>query len=242
MKNVISYENLRNFAYSNDKICKGEVKGIVLFFYGLGCTDIKEDNTDEGKFFAGHGIIYIIPYLNPWNWMNAAAVKYTDKIIDVIMKKYNLPQNIPIVSSGLSMGGLACLVYSAKAKITPVADVANCPVCDLPYHYTERPDLPRTLLSAFGDMDLPLDEALKTASPLHMTDKMPDIDYYIYCCEKDDAVNCDKHGKRFTDKMRKNGFRVIFRFIPDRGHCKLTDEANKQFLNDILGSIFKTEE
>ena len=60
-------------------------------------------------------------------------------------------------------------VYTRYAAVTPVACVANCPVCDLPYHYTERPDLPRTLYSAFGDSDSEtLGDAMKKASPYHL--------------------------------------------------------------------------
>ena len=50
------------------------------------------------------------------------------------------------------MGGLCALVWPRYTKRRVVAVAANCPVCDLPFHYTERPDLPRTLRAAFGDV------------------------------------------------------------------------------------------
>ena len=113
--------------------------------------------------------------------MNRHTVDYTDELIDVLFREYDLPENLPIVSTGLSRGGLSALVYTAYAKRTPVACVANCPVCDLPYHYTERPDLPRTLYSAFGTYTGTLDEAMRSASPMHIVDKLPvSTAYYVF--------------------------------------------------------------
>ncbi len=36
MEKIINYENPRYFTYSNDKLCKGDIKGIVISFFGLG--------------------------------------------------------------------------------------------------------------------------------------------------------------------------------------------------------------
>ena len=33
---------------------------------------------------ADKGIACLIPYLNPWNWMNRQAVAYTDELIAVL--------------------------------------------------------------------------------------------------------------------------------------------------------------
>ena len=48
MEKIINYENLRNFAYSNDKICEGEIKGIVLQFFGLGGKEMYAEDTESG--------------------------------------------------------------------------------------------------------------------------------------------------------------------------------------------------
>lgn len=47
MKPSITYEALRRFAYSNDHLINGEVKGIVLSFYGLGCVDIYDSDPQD---------------------------------------------------------------------------------------------------------------------------------------------------------------------------------------------------
>ena len=70
---------------------------------------IKED-TKEGIYWAEREVLYVIPYNNPWAWMNQQTVDFIDEILDVIFEKYGLPKHTPIVSTGRSMGGLGALV------------------------------------------------------------------------------------------------------------------------------------
>ena len=233
MEKIITYETLSNYAYSNDRICKHPIKGIVISFFGLGKSEMYSDDTDEGKYYAERGIIYIIPYNNPWAWMNKQAVAYTDELVDVIINIYQLPNTIPVVSSGGSMGGQSALVYMVYSKRTPVACVVNCPVCDLPFHFTERKDLPRTLYSAFFNESGTMEEALKSASPLHLVDRMPDSEYYIFHCEKDLAVNKEKHSDVFVEAMIKK-HRVTYHAIPERGHCDLTEDMWELYKESII--------
>ena len=237
MERIINIKNLRSFAYCNNHICKKPIKGIAASFFGLGCSTMFNDDTEDGIRFAEQGILYVIPYQNPWAWQNKQNVTYTDEIIDVLFKEYRLPVDLPIVSTGGSMGGLSALVYMVYAKRTPIACVANCPVCDLPYHFTERPDLPRTLYSAFYNYDCSLHEALSSASPLHIVKKMPkDSKYYIFHCEEDMAVNKQMHSDRFVEKMREN-HNISYFTVPERGHCDLTDEMQKLYTDSIISSV-----
>ena len=233
MKNVITYDTLRNFAYSGDSICSMPIKGIVLDFSGLGAQRMYDEDTPLSKDLAQKGIILLIPYNNPWCWMNAQAIRYTDDLINVLINHYGLEKNIPIVSSGGSMGGLSALVYAKYAEHTPVACVVNCPVCDLPYHYTERPDLPRTLYSAFFYSEAGcMEDALKKASPLHLADGMPDIEYVVFHCDQDTSVNKQQHSDRFVAEMLKR-HRIKYHSVPGREHCDL-DEENKLLYQDYL--------
>lgn len=238
MEKLITYPTLRNFAYSNDKICQKPIRGIALSFFGLGGKEMFAEDTELGLFLAEKGIILIIPYTNPWSWMNKQAVAYTDELIDVIMEEYGLPEDLPIVSTGGSMGGQSALVYTAYAKRTPKACVANCPVCDLPYHFTERPDLPRTLYSAFGQYDCSLEEALQSASPLHLAEagKMPDVKYTIYHCTEDKAVNKEMHSDRFVVAMH---YGVNYFAVPDRGQCDLPPEFRESYNQAIVSACME---
>lgn len=233
MEKIMNKENLRYFAYTNAESIKGDIKGIAIFFTGLGGCSMYNEGNEWGDSFAKHNVLFIIPYHNPWAWMNKQTVDFTDEIIDVIFEMYGLPSDTPIVSSGGSMGGLSALVYTAYAKRTPAYCVASCPVCDLPYHYTERIDLPRTLYTAFAGYEGTLDEALRSASPIHLVDRMPkETVYHIFHCEKDKAVNIDKHSIPFVEKMKAE-HNLTFYSIPERGHCELGDDYGPMF-DDLL--------
>lgn len=228
MEKLITYENLRQFAYSNDRLIDGEIKGIVLYFYGLGYASMISDDPAIAKEYAEEGILYVVPYTNPWSWMNRAAVALTDEIVAVLSEHFGLGEDVRVVSTGLSMGGLSALVYCAYARITPVACVTNCPVCDLPYHFTEREDLPRTLYSAFFDCEGSLEEAMRASSPVHLAPKMPNIPYTILHCEEDRAVNIERHSEAFVEAMRPYREVRLIR-VPLRGHCDLSPRAQMQF-------------
>ena len=237
MNKIITCETIRSFAYVNDKVCKKPIKGIVIYFCGLNNKDIYDDDTNEGVYYGEEGVLYVHPYNNPWSWMNAQAIAYTDEIVDVLFEKYGLPEDTPVVSMGQSMGGLASLVYTRYAKRTPVACISNCPVCDLVYHFTERPDLPRTIYSAFWNEEGELNDILKRYSPFHLAPEMPKVKYYIFHCDKDKSVNLERHSMKFVEAMKACGQDIELEIIPDRGHCKLTFAAQDKKLRLALEYI-----
>ena len=237
MNKIINYETIRSFAYVNDNVCKKPIRGVVVNFCGLNNKDMFDEDTNEGVYYGEEGVLYVHPYNNPWSWMNAQAVAYTDEIIDVIFEKYALPESTPVISMGNSMGGLASLVYTRYSKRTPVACISNCPVCDLVYHFTERPDLPRTIYSAFWNEEGELNDILKKYSPVHLAPEMPDAKYYIFHCDKDKSVNLASHSQKFVAAMNECGKGVELEIIPDRGHCKLTFAANDKRLRLALDYI-----
>ena len=238
MEKIITPENLRLFAYSNHAICAKPIRGLVVSFFGLGAAFMYDEDPADAVEFAKAGILYVVPYQNPWAWQNRQNVDYTDEIIDVLMDAFQLPRDLPIVSSGGSMGGLSALVYMVYAKRTPLACVTNCPVCDLPYHYTERTDLPRTLYSAFYHYEGSLQEALQSASPIDLVEKMPEASYCIFHCTADQAVNKAMHSDRFVEALGRR-FPVEYYAVPDRGHCDLGEEMGSLYYQHIFDAIGK---
>jgi len=239
MEKIITYENLRSFTYSNDKICRRPIRGIVIEHCWLGQMAMHHEDTADGKMYAENGILFLAPYSNPWGWMNRQNLAFVDEIVDVVMKEFNLPENTPIVSTGTSMGGLSTLVYTRYAARTPVACVANCPVCDLVFHFTERVDLPRTIYSAFYEYEGTLDDALRSCSPFHLVDEMPSIEYAIFHGDADSAVNIHKHSERFVEAMKAKGQKIEFFVDPGREHNALTAEMTAVYKKTILDAIEK---
>lgn len=238
MEKIMTYETLRNFTYSNDTLCARPIRGIVINFTGLGGGSMMDSDPAVAVTYAKEGIIYLHPYVNPWNWMNPQAVAYVDEILDVLFAQYSLSEGLPIVSSGGSMGGQSALVYMVYAKRTPAACVANCPVCDLPYHFTERPDLPRTLYSAFFREEGGVEEVLRKASPLHLVAQMPRADYVIFHCDADRAVNKEKHSDKFVAELRQYQ-PVVYREISGCGHCDLPAAERLEYERAIANAILK---
>lgn len=241
MDRQITYENLRQFAYSNDKLVKGPIRGIILVFFGLGSTAMFGEPMDvnEGVPYGEQGILYLLPYNNPWCWMNPQAVDFVDEVLDVLFEHYDLPENTPIISTGGSMGGQSALTYMAYAKRTPVACLANCPVCDMVYHYTERFDLPRTIYSALHQTEGSLEEGLKSLSPLHLAERMPKVPYYLFHCSEDKMVNIDRHSKVFAARMEELGHRVVTDYTCGVVHCNLTEAAQKKWKEICIDEINK---
>ena len=229
------YEDLRLYAYSNDKLIEGAIRGVAVEFTGLNGTRMIREDTDFGLFLARHSVAYLFPYINPWAWMNRDAVKLADAVVEALYTHYGLSDDTPLVSTGGSMGGLCALVYSFYAARPVSACAANCPVCDLPYHYTERSDLPRTLLSAFGSYGMPLDDAMRTASPLHLAGKMPDIPYFIVHCEEDRAVSKAMHSDRLVQEL-SDTHNVTYFSVPGRDHCDLDERARSAYNAFILSA------
>ena len=84
-----------------------------------------------------------------------------------------------------------------------------------------------------------MQEALESASPLHLVDKMPnESDYYIFHCEEDNAVNKQQHSDRFVERLKEQ-HNVHYYAVPERGHCDLTDEMWDLYRVSIVNSIVK---
>ena len=248
MKKVINYENIRYFAYSNDKICVKPIKGIVFYFFGCGNQpDFKEDDMSsspnscpDGRELAEEGILLLIPYYNPWSWMNKRALDFTGEILSVLKNKYSLPDDIPLVSSGLSMGGLAALVYAKETKPAPAACVLDCPVCDLADFLAYRPyDAFRTVYSAFYSAGEPgtLEDAYKKNSPLHCIDALPKIEYFIFQCEEDKHLRKETQSGVFVREMLRRGHTITYHTIPGRAHCDLPEDSGNLFREYIKSAI-----
>lgn len=234
--NTITKENISKFAYTNEELLAGEPVAVLYEFHGL--NDGISMNIPHSKLSymcAEKGIIYCRPFYGPWSWMNRASINMMDELTEAFFDKYG--KALAIGSSGLSMGGLAGLIYTRYAKYTPKVCAVICPVCDLLYHYDEREDTPRTLYSAYGGYGMPLKDALLTASPIHQAEEMPNIKYLILSTDKDDEVNYIKHSEAFITKMRSLGRDIEYILLPDHGHCDLTKEAAQSYREFLVNNL-----
>lgn len=239
--NRINKDNYNRFTYTNEELLKGAPVGIVHEFHGLnGGRELVREHYPLAHYFAERNIIYTLPCYGPWSWMNRASIIMIDQITEALFDKYQ--KQMPIASTGYSMGGLAGLIYTRYAKYTPVVCATISPVCDLHYHYTEREDTARSIFTAYAGYDMPFDDAVTTGSPLHQAGNMPRIAYGIFSGTADDQVNYIAHSETFVKKMRELGHTVEYHAVPDKGHCELTGvmiERYKEFIADNIQHVDK---
>ena len=168
--------------------------------------------------WASQGALMVEVFQDPWGWMNDATRDLFDDVITGLRARHKLDPQLPLIAIGGSMGGHAALTYCFTSRHRVSACQANCPVCDLPFHATERPDLPRTFFHAYGMCD-DLAPRLITKSPLHQVAKLPDIPYQILHGARDKAVGKEQHSDRLVAAMRQRGLKVEYIEEPEMGHC-----------------------
>ena len=224
------------FAHCNADSVVKPVRGIVVFHHGLGCNSFDPALTSWEENYARNGIVAIHPHASPWGWMNDTSIKLADTLVDRVIENLKLPADVPVCSAGGSMGGQGALVFARYSKHHVVSVVANCAVCDLVYHETERPDLPRTIAAAFGDQP-DYDAAIRAHSPLALASSMPDIDYFLFHVTGDNRVSKKAHTDKLAEALRAAGRRVTYVVSEGKGHCVLSPAARAKYELAILNSF-----
>lgn len=212
-------EELKKYCRSNmDYICK-PIRQIIIEFQGLNRYEYYlQPSRPQELVWAHDGILFLIPYTQPWAWMNESCVQFVNWLIDEIYRLFELEDSVPIVSTGFSMGGLEALIYPIYATRKIAAVFANSPVCDLVSHFNERDDLPRTLMNAFIAAPGGMEEGIRSRSPIHQLDRMKDIPYLIVSGGSDDQVNEEIHSKRLVAKMKEKGLNIQHFSSPTMQH------------------------
>ena len=228
----IAFADIDLYSYNNLKAVKEPIRGIVIDHHGLGCNifgspkDFEKMTAED----AAHGIVWIHPHYGPWAWMNDHAVRLTDRLVDLVLAQHDLPKDLPVCSSGGSMGGQGAYVYARYSRHNVRRVVVNCGVADLAYHYTERPDLPRTITAAFADAP-DFEAELKARSPLALAraGQMPRIDYVIFHSTNDNAVSIGRHAEPMVAALKAAGNKVEYHVSEGTGHTELRPELVKRY-------------
>ncbi|HEY3377148.1 MAG TPA: prolyl oligopeptidase family serine peptidase [Armatimonadota bacterium] len=230
---------INDVAWIGKDAVAGEITGVVVSFHGLGYTELKREANPEEQALGAQGALVVLPYYGPWSWMNREARAMVDALIGKIYQEYALdPRRVPLIVQGGSMGGGSALLYARYAAHPIAACFANCPVCDLPYHFTERADLPRTMYHAFGAYPGEMSDHLEEHSALHQVAQLPDTDYLIVHGEADRSVNKGLHSDRLVRAMRARELRVEYLEVPGMGHCgPLPEEVAARVRAFITGHL-----
>lgn len=230
---VITKESYLHYCATNEHLIKGEVRAVAVEFPGLdgnSCLSGRYTFDRLENAFASElaecGILLSYVFAGPWSWMNDAAVKMTDGVIGALFDKY---VSLPLLLSGGSMGGHGALVYAAYGKYRPSRVAVSCPVCDLTALYPHERFWPSTVYHAFGGEE-DYSKALYEHSPLYITNKLPDVPYFIISCEKDAVIAPETHFEPLIKKLIGEGKELTVHRMKDAGHCAHDAEAVHQMV------------
>lgn len=243
----INFEDISYYARTNLKYIKGDIKGIIVEFPGLGGSSClggrvemevsdNEYNNDYALSLAEEGIAILYMYCGPWSWGNRGVIRMADLVVDAVLKQYSLSSDTPIVSTGGSMGGLGALMYTIDSRQNIVGCMAACPCFDVITAYDATASFPRTFLSAIASYDMPFNEALKKISAIERLDEMPKVPYYIVCNVEDDVFD-DEGMAAFVELMKGKGQDVTFKVLPGTKHGEFTPEETisyRAFIRNLI--------
>lgn len=232
----VTWETLERFCKTNARELKGPVKGIIVEHPCLGQQDRNYCSKSVMDRATREGVVYLHVWAHPWSWMNDAQVALTDRLVDVLSGHFELGLSAKVVSYGRSMGAHGALTYPQFSRKNVVAVVANCPPCDLAFHYGERDDLPRTLVSAYAN-ELDFAQAIRRHSPLASVESYRDIPYFIYQADADSSVNKEMHADRFVAAAAKRAMgplKLTYVVGKRYGHCQLGELEERQMLDALF--------
>lgn len=217
-------EHFDKLAHNNRALIKGEIRGILLYFRGCGYTLNPTMDTCGYEMCAENGILFLFPQYNPWCWMNKRTVRFLDAMLDVAIKMYDLPKDIPVGIYGGSMGGYNTFHYAVKSKYRIVAACANCPCCNMEYEcFNGNNSILRTYYeSALEDTD-DFRTYVHENSPLNMVEKLPKIPYRVAVGLKDDILYPALHSLPMIERMLAAGHDVTRIDFPEMKHCNYTN-------------------
>lgn len=209
---------MRSVAFIGEAFVRKPIKGVILNFHGLGDPGLRSVLGYDETEWADAGGLVIMPYAGPWSWMNRQARAMIDDLVDAIYANFGLARSIPLILTGGSMGGYCSLLYARYTKHPIARCAAIFPVCDLKYHFSERPDLPRTIHHAFSGYKEDMETLFKEHSPVHQAGPMPRVPYFILHGDADKAVKKEAHSDPMVAAMRQAGHEVTYVEVPGMGH------------------------
>ena len=216
------------FCCTNAEILHGEIRGIILYFNGLGHIVNPGPDMIDAPAAAERNILYITPCYNPWSWMNRETVDFVDMLVEIAMEKWKIPKDAPVGLYGGSMGGYSVFHYAMKSRHNVVAGDLNCPACNMEYEvYVNKNTVLHTYYeSAMSSCD-DFEAYVRDNSPINMIGKLKRIPYRFAVGLKDTALAPSQHSFKMIPLLRDAGYEVDVVEYPQAGHCNIGAEARR---------------
>jgi len=231
--NPINKDNILTYAFVNFDTLKEPINAVCIDFHGYTDASRFTESNRQATELGKQGIVYVFPYYSVWAWYSKSSRIYNEMVLDAVYEKIGV--DVPLVVSGGSMGGMTALMYSIEGKRRPVGCVVNCPVTDMELVYNKLDGVRPAILSAHIEEGL----NLKSFSPYHRINDLPDIKYFALFGGEDSCITKDFYIP-FNEKML--GRKYEFYLVPQMPHCDILNYENAYTkYRDAIISIAKGE-
>lgn len=248
-RDFINPDTIDLYCNTNAHLLTAPPTAFVLEFPGLGggsclggCLDMAPYNGPLSDFLAEHGILQAYVFPGPWSWMNRGAVRMVNALVDAIREKYGFTEKAPWAVMGGSMGGMGALIYTASHSgdpaYTPTACLAHCPCVDVLDRVYCAPSVPRSLFRAVADYEMPIEDSLKTLSPLCRLDDMPAIPYHMINDLADELFPFEQMDG-YVETLRSRGHNVTYHRLEGCRHGELTGEEWEAIRSFLLANLIR---
>ncbi|MBQ1954439.1 MAG: hypothetical protein II350_01740 [Clostridia bacterium] len=236
----INSKNLADYAFLNEDCLVKPVRGVCVCFHGYTDDTVFESSPEIAKILGEAGIAWVFPYYSVWGWMGRESLEFCDQVLDAVWEKLELCKDVPLVSTGSSMGGMTSLMYCVRGKRKPIACAADCPVTDMWDFFCNNPSARRAILSAYILEDGELEAFVKTNSPSNNGAQLPRIPYFLLFGGADGWIT-DTHMPSIVRVMEEYGHKFTLRVEDGMNHCAMGDfpEAFNSYVGFILDSFEK---
>lgn len=238
-ESIITFDNLSLFCATNVSDAENfeePIRGIMLEFHGISDQSLA-GNPAVGRRCTAQNVLYVFPSNGPWNWMDKTAVRMTDRIIDILIEHFDLDKDIPVVSTGHSMGGAGAITYSVYSKHNVTAVAADSAVCDLFAYAEYNASAWRSIIRALGDYDMPFEDAIKTVSPIHLIDELKDIPYFLVHGGSDTDVPAEDHSDILNSLLLGKGFDVVYKRPETMTHVAMPGVIETLYFEFIFSNM-----
>ncbi len=109
--NLITIENLDNYAFHNINVCEKPFRGIIFAFLDKNASTLER----YIHFFAKQGIIFLVPK------SDSPSLEEADSLLKMVFEEFHLRFWLPVLCLGENVGIIPALTYAKASYCTPKA-------------------------------------------------------------------------------------------------------------------------
>ena len=215
----------------------GKNAGMVLHLYGHGGSSreynmMRAPYKEVRRLLRERGYWLVIPELGGSHWMNDAACKILDVVIEGMIRDRSVnPARVHIL--GTSMGGGSGLVYVTRNSSRIRSICAVFPMTDFAQWVQESPAYLQAVATAHGVNPSAAAPVLRAISPLLHTASFADIPVLLMHGDADSIVPVH-HSRDFAAALKKQCSPVTYREVSGVGHDDAIAEPFQQEIVEFL--------